>query len=151
MVQKMPYFVFLTKNALFWPFLGRIMKFFLIYLKSTLSNLFVWQISRKKWKCLNLDRKCLIWVSLDCKLKTILSYLKSAPSNLSHCKIWRENKIAQICEQKCFIWVYLNKKCLIWVFFGQKFKNNIFIFEIRTVKFVYLQNFTKKQKCLNLE
>ena len=35
--------------------------------------------------------------------------------------------------------------------FGQEFKKKpIAIFEINTLKFVYLQNFTKKQKCLNL-
>ena len=35
--------------------------------------------------------------------------------------------------------------------FGLKFKNNIVIFEITTLKLVYLQSFAKKQKCLNLE
>ena len=35
--------------------------------------------------------------------------------------------------------------------FGQEFKKKpIAIFEINTLKFVNLQNFTKKQKCLNL-
>ena len=35
--------------------------------------------------------------------------------------------------------------------FGQDFqKKTIVIFEISTLKFVYLQNFTKKQKFLNL-
>ena len=34
--------------------------------------------------------------------------------------------------------------------FGLEFENNIVIFEISTLQFVYLQNFTKKQKCLNL-
>ena len=34
--------------------------------------------------------------------------------------------------------------------FGQEFKKKpIAIFEINTLKFAYLQNFTKKQKCLN--
>ena len=41
-------------------------------------------------------------------------------------------------------------KCLISVFLGKHFKKNIVRFEISTLKFVYLQNFTKKQKCLNL-
>ena len=31
-----------------------------------------------------------------------------------------------------------------------EFENNIVIFEISTVEFVCLQNFAKKQKCLNL-
>ena len=33
--------------------------------------------------------------------------------------------------------------------FGLEFENNIVTFAISTLKFVYLQNFTKKQKCLN--
>ena len=35
--------------------------------------------------------------------------------------------------------------------FGQEFKKTIVIFEISILKFVYLQNFLKNQKCLNLE
>ena len=42
------------------------------------------------------------------------------------------------------------KKCLIWVFLRWNFRKAIVIFEISTLKFVYLQNFTEKQKCLNL-
>ena len=34
--------------------------------------------------------------------------------------------------------------------FGLEFENTFVIFEISTLKFVYLQNFPKKQKCLNL-
>ena len=34
--------------------------------------------------------------------------------------------------------------------FGVEFSKTIVIFEISTLKFVLLQNFTKKQKCLNL-
>ena len=34
--------------------------------------------------------------------------------------------------------------------FGLEFENNIVIFEISTLKFVFLQNLTEKQKCLNL-
>ena len=36
-------------------------------------------------------------------------------------------------------------------FLGKNFKKTIVIFEISTLKFVYLQNFTEKQRCLNLE
>ena len=43
-----------------------------------------------------------------------------------------------------------DQKDLIWVYLGKSFKKTIFIFETSTLKFVYLQNFTKKQKCLNL-
>ena len=42
-----------------------------------------------------------------------------------------------------------DQKCLIWVFLGKAFKKVTVIFEISTLKFVYLQNFTEKQKCLN--
>ena len=55
-----------------------------------------------------------------------------------------------IFDQKYLIWVFLTKKCLIWVFSGNNFKNTIVIFEISTLKFVFLQNLTEKQKCLNL-
>ena len=34
--------------------------------------------------------------------------------------------------------------------FGLEFKNSFVIFEIRTLRFVYLQNFPTRQKCLNL-
>ena len=34
--------------------------------------------------------------------------------------------------------------------FGLEFENNIVIFEISTLKFVSLENFAEKQKCLNL-
>ena len=40
-------------------------------------------------------------------------------------------------------------KWLIWVFLRKNFRKTIVIFEINTFKLVYLQNFTKKQKCLN--
>ena len=36
-------------------------------------------------------------------------------------------------------------KCLIWVFLNKNFRKAIVIFEINTIKFVYLQNFRKKQ------
>ena len=42
-----------------------------------------------------------------------------------------------------------DQKCFIWIILGKNFKNTVVIFEISTLKFVYLQNFTKKQKCLN--
>ena len=37
-----------------------------------------------------------------------------------------------------------------FVIFGPELRKTIVIFEISMLKFVYLQNFTKKQKCLNL-
>ena len=43
-----------------------------------------------------------------------------------------------------------DQKSIIWVSLGKNFKNAIVIFEFSTLKFAYIQNFTKKQKCLNL-
>ena len=43
-----------------------------------------------------------------------------------------------------------DQECFIWVFLGKNVKKDIVIFEINTLKFVYMQNFTEKQKCLNL-
>ena len=43
-----------------------------------------------------------------------------------------------------------DQKRLILVFLGKNLKKGIVIFEICTLKFVYLQNFTRKQKCQNL-
>ena len=45
---------------------------------------------------------------------------------------------------------FFTKKTLIGYFWARIFKKTIVIFEISTLKFVYLTNFTKKQKCLNL-
>ena len=42
------------------------------------------------------------------------------------------------------------QKCLIRVFLGKIFRKTIVIFEISTLKFIYLQNSTRKQTCLNL-
>ena len=35
--------------------------------------------------------------------------------------------------------------------FGLEFENSFVIFEISTLEFAYLHNFTEKQKCLNLD
>ena len=43
----------------------------------------------------------------------------------------------------------MTKKALFGYFWARILKKAIVIFEISTLKFVYLQNFTKKQKCLN--
>ena len=43
-----------------------------------------------------------------------------------------------------------DQKSIILVFFEKKIKNTIVIFQIRTLKFAFFQNFTKKQKSLNL-
>ena len=43
-----------------------------------------------------------------------------------------------------------DQKCFISVFLGKNFRNSIVMFEIIILKFVYFQNFKKKQKYLNL-
>ena len=68
--------------------------------------------------------------------------------------VWLQNLVK---KQKCltlrpklpFLGI-LDQKYLISVFLGKNFEKTIVIFEISTLKFVYLQSFTEKQKCLNL-
>ena len=72
-----------------------------------------------------------------------MSYLKSAPSNLSNLQISRKST--------ALTW---EKKYLTCLFLSWNFKNVIAIFEISILKFVKLQNFSKKKKkkkehCLN--
>ena len=43
-----------------------------------------------------------------------------------------------------------DKRSVIWSFFVKNCGRTIAIIEISTLKFFYLENFTKKQKCLNL-
>ena len=44
-----------------------------------------------------------------------------------------------------------DQNCHILVFLGRNFKKAIVIFQIYILEYVSLENFTKKQKCLNLE
>ena len=66
-----------------------------------------------------------------------------------YCHFW--NQHPRICPLQNFAekqkW---DEKWLISVILSKISRKAIVIFEIGTVKFVYLQNFTKKQKCLNL-
>ena len=48
-------------------------------------------------------------------------------------------------------WVFLTKNALFGYFWARIFIKTIVIFEISILKFAYLQNFLKNQKCLNLE
>ena len=43
-----------------------------------------------------------------------------------------------------------DQNCHILVFLGRNFKKAIVIFQIYILEYVSLENFTKKQKCLNL-
>ena len=68
----------------------------------------------------------------------------------------------ELWKNYCHIWNQQPQTCLFAKFhqktkmpdlciFGLGFENNIVIIQISTLKFVYLQNFTEKQKCLNFE
>ena len=79
-----------------------------------------------------------------------MSHFKSAPSSLSNCKISRKKQKCPSFGPKGQFRGIFDQRCLIWVLLGNNFKKAIIIFEVSTLKFVYLQNFTKKQNCLNL-
>ena len=80
----------------------------------------------------------------------------------NYCHIW--NQLPRICLIAKFLRKAKMPKCGIknalfgyfWPkisylgILGRNFEKTIVIFEISTLKFVYFQNFTKKQKCLNL-
>ena len=80
-----------------------------------------------------------------------------------NCPVWNQHPriflIAKFCEkkQKCLNLVpkmpYLSifdQKCYIWVFLGRILTKLLSYLKSSTHKFIYLQNLTKKQKCLNL-
>ena len=80
----------------------------------------------------------------------------------SYCHVWNQYLRISVIpksvkKQKClnlgpkmpYLGIF-DPKCLIWVFLDKKFRKTIVIFEISSLKFVSLQNFMKKQKCLNL-
>ena len=71
----------------------------------------------------------------------IIFIFEIAPSNLTNCKISPKK------QQKC---LNLGPKMPYLGIFGLKFEENIIIFEISTLEFVEIQNFAKKEKCLNL-
>ena len=64
-------------------------------------------------------------------------------------KLCKETKMPKFGTKKALLGTFV-QECLISVFSARIFKKAIVIFEISTLKFSYLQNFTKKQKCLNL-
>ena len=47
-------------------------------------------------------------------------------------------------------WIFLTNNALFGYFRTRIIKETVVKFKISTLKFVYLQNFRKKQKCLNL-
>ena len=81
----------------------------------------------------------------------MLSYLKSEPLNLSNFKFFsKKQKYLTFGPKMPYLGIF-DQKWLIWVFLRKNFRKTIVIFEISTFKLVFLQNFTKKQKCLNSE
>ena len=83
-------------------------------------------------------------------LKKLLPDFKSAPSNLPIFKISRKNqKCLNLGPKVPYLGIF-EQKCFIFLFLGNKFKKTIVRFEINTLRVVYLQNFTKRQKWLNL-
>ena len=48
------------------------------------------------------------------------------------------------------IWELLTENALFWYFLGKNFKKTISKLKTSTLKFVCLQNFMRKKKCLNL-
>ena len=123
-------------------------KTILSYLKSAPSNLSNCKIWRKQ-KCLNLGNKNALFGSFWARIlkKTIVMF------EISTFEVVQNFVTKQNCQKLGLKMPYLgifDQKDLIWVYLGKSFKKTIFIFETSTLKFVYLQNFTKKQKCLNL-
>ena len=76
--------------------------------------------------------------------------MKLPPPNLPHYKFSRKKQKCQDLGPKMPYLGIFDQKYYIWVFLGHNFKRTIVIFQISTLKFEYLQNFTKKQKCQNL-
>ena len=62
-------------------------------------------------------------------------------------KFYEKTKIPKFGTKNVYFSIF-DQKCLIWVFLGMHFKKTIVISKISILKFVYSQNFTKKQKCL---
>ena len=61
----------------------------------------------------------------------------------------KKQQCLNIWDQKYQIWVFLTENTFLDIFW-QEFLKNYVLFEISTLKFVYLQNFTEKQKYQNL-
>ena len=96
-----------------------------------------------------------------CGTKNALVGYFGAKTLKCYCHIWNQHLrisvTAKFCKKKClnlgskmpYMGIF-DPKCLIWVFLGKKLRKTIVIFEISSLKSFPLQNFTKKQKCLNL-
>ena len=60
-------------------------------------------------------------------------------------------KLGEVCKYFVQDCKFGTKNALFGYFWVRIFLKTIVIFEISILKFVYLQNFLKNQKCLNLE
>ena len=123
-----------------WVFLEWNLKIILSYLKSGPSTLLNCKFREKMIIPRFGTENALFgyfWAEI---YKQYLPYLKLAPSNLS---------IRKILEKKQN-WLSLGPNVPYLGIFGLEFYKTFVIFEISTLKFVYLENFAKKQKFLNL-
>ena len=141
------------------PYLGifrlEFKKTIVIFEISTLKFVYL-QNFMEKQKCLNFGPKVPDLGILGLEFKKTIVIFEISTFGL----VWLQNFVK---KQKClylepkmpFLGIF-DPKCLIWVFLGKNLKKTIVIFEISTLKCVYLQNFTKKkqnayiwdQKCL---
>ena len=102
--QKCHFWIFLTKNVVFWYFWAKILKNLLSYLKSASWKISICKISRRKQKWRNLEPKMPDLGIFGLEFENNIAIFEiSAPSNLSICKISRKNKNAEIWDQKCLI------------------------------------------------
>ena len=79
-----------------------------------------------------------------------MSCLKSAPPNFSHCKILKKKTKMLKFGTKNALFEYFWPKMLYLGILGRILTKLLSYLKSSTRKFVYLQNLTKKQKCLNL-
>ena len=130
------------------------------YLNLAPSNLSIWKSSRKNknatLKFLNLQKFCKKMKMPKLGNKSALFGYFWAKLLKNYCHIW--NQHPQIClfpkfrekkKQKKKQTKFWTKSVLIG-FSALEFSKTIAIFEINTHKFVHLEKFSKKQKCLNL-
>ena len=147
-ILKFGYFQSSSKSSWFWYFWAGIWKQYCLIAKFVAKN------KNPKFDTKNalfgffFTKNAFFFPFLGGIMKNIWPYLKSAPSNLSNCKIWRKNKFRKFQKKMLYLGIF-QRKCLICVYLWQNFQNTIVIFEISTVKFVCLQEFTKTQKYLN--
>ena len=140
---------FVTKNVWFGYFSAEVWK---IYCHIWNQHPRICLIAKlmEKQKCLNLGPKCFIWVILT---KNALFWCFWTRIFKKYCHIW--NQHSQICLTGKFCkkerkMPKFGTKNPIFAYFWAGILKTFVIFEINTLRFLYLQKFTKKQKYLNL-